>query len=154
MLPTLLPSHPRISSLSRNISSPLLITTTTTTMSTSTQIPVLFAFVASPRTHEVILIDENTPSFTELATQVYAQLGPHISDDYRPDGQERHITKIWVGWNQSATPDFPRETHFSDSNIRAVLRLLAARRGVDVAYVWLNEIDEPEQEAEVVDEDY
>jgi hypothetical protein len=114
-------------------------------MSTDTLIPILFAFSASPRTHEVILIDENTATFKDLATQVYAQLGPHISDDYRPYGQERHITKIWVGWNQDATKDFPRETHFSDTNIRAVLRLLAARRGIDIAYIWLNEIEEPEE---------
>ncbi|KAF1811422.1 hypothetical protein P152DRAFT_459366 [Eremomyces bilateralis CBS 781.70] len=115
-------------------------------MSSQGLFPVLVAFAGNSQSHEVILIDEKTESFNALATHVYAHLGPHIDDEYRPNGQERHITKMWVQWNQVKTNEFPLKTYFSDTNIGALLHLLAARGGVDKVYAWLNEIDDPEEE--------
>ena len=100
----------------------------------------------SSRTHEIILVDENTSSFADLTTHIYDHIGPKLDSHYKPGGEERTITKLWVKWNQDATNNFPVETYFSDTNIKATLRLLAARRGIDMVYFWLNEIDEPKEE--------
>ncbi|KAL3447648.1 hypothetical protein BJX65DRAFT_307713 [Aspergillus insuetus] len=122
-------------------------------MSSDGLIPICVAFCMSSRTHEIILVDENTSSFAELAKLVYDHVGPKIDDHFKPGGEERTITKLYVSWNQQATQHFPRETYFSDTNIKATLRLLAARRGIDMVYFWLNEIDEPAAEEEVQEEE-
>lgn len=111
-------------------------------MSSEGHFPVLVAFAGNSQSHEVVLIDEKTESFEALATHVYTHLGPQISDHFRPNGEERHITKMWVQWNQEKTNQFPLKTFFNDTNIAALLHLVAARGGVDTVYAWLNEIDE------------
>ncbi|KAL2847815.1 hypothetical protein BJY01DRAFT_246717 [Aspergillus pseudoustus] len=119
---------------------------------TDSLIPVCVGFCMSPqKTHEVLLVDENTATFADLAALFYSHVGPMIGEHYKPGGIERHITKAWVAWNQEATKHFPRETYFSDTNIKATLRLLAARRGIDMVYFWLNEIEEPKKEEEEED---
>ncbi|KAH2084820.1 hypothetical protein KXW39_007142 [Aspergillus fumigatus] len=86
-------------------------------MSTDTLVPILIYLTGETRTNEVVLVDENVSSFEEFAEALYTSLRPKIPDYYLESG-ERSITKAF-----------------------AVLRLLAARRGVDTVRVWLNEID-------------
>ena len=92
------------------------------------------------RINEVVLADENIESFEILAASFYQSLRPTIPEFYLEQG-ERTITKMWVDWNQSGGNFLPMETEINDGNLRAVLRLLAVRRGVDMIRVWLNEID-------------
>ncbi|KAA8645286.1 hypothetical protein EYZ11_003667 [Aspergillus tanneri] len=91
-------------------------------------VPVLVHITDDTDVHEVALIDENIGSFQQLASFLYQTLRPRIPDFYLPNG-ERRITEIFVVWQPSDI--FPMETAVVDGNIRAVLRLLAARRGVD-----------------------
>ncbi|KAL2815404.1 hypothetical protein BDW59DRAFT_166809 [Aspergillus cavernicola] len=117
-------------------------------MPSDTLIPILIALPSDINTHQVVLVDENTASFEDLATNLYAGLRPNIDDFYLQSG-ERHITKAWVEWNQTPNQYFPLKTQFSDGNIRALLRYLDARRGIDIVRVWLNEVEEAEEAEEV-----
>ena len=102
--------------------------------------PIIISLTGDRRTNDVALIDENTESFEELAALLYQSLRPKIPEFYLEQG-ERTITKLWAQWNHSNNDFLPQETQIVEGNVRAVLRLLAVRRGVDSIRVWLNEID-------------
>ncbi|RHZ61817.1 uncharacterized protein CDV56_107976 [Aspergillus thermomutatus] len=107
-------------------------------MSAETLVPVLIYLTGETRTNDVVLVDENVSSFEEFAASLYQNLRPKIPEYYLESG-ERSITQAFVTWQPSDI--FPQETEIVEGNIRAVLRLLAARKGVDTIRVWLNEID-------------
>ncbi|KAF4153349.1 hypothetical protein CNMCM6936_000593 [Aspergillus lentulus] len=107
-------------------------------MSTDTLVPIVIYLTDDTRTNDVVLVDENVSSFEEFAASLYTSLRPKIPDYYLESG-ERSITQAFVTWQPSDI--FPQETEIVEGNIRAVLRILAARRGVDTVRVWLNEID-------------
>jgi hypothetical protein len=109
-------------------------------MSSSGLVPVIINLAGQTRINEVVLADENAESFEALATSFYQSLRPNIPEFYLEQG-ERTITKMWVEWNQGGGNFLPMETEITEVNLRAVLRLLAVRRGVDMIRVWLNEID-------------
>lgn len=102
-------------------------------------IPVLVNLDGQTKISQVALVDENIESFEELATQFYTALRPGIPEFYLEQG-ERHVTKMWVQWDQTGG-SFPRETEIFEGNIRATLRLVALRGGVDMIRLWLNAID-------------
>ncbi|KAF7164856.1 hypothetical protein CNMCM5623_009283 [Aspergillus felis] len=106
-------------------------------MSTDSLVPNLIYLTGATRINEVVLVDENVSSFEEFAASLYRSLRPKIPDFYLQGG-ERSITQAFVTWQPSDI--FPQETEIVEGNIRAVLRHLAARRGVDTVRVWLNEI--------------
>jgi len=103
-------------------------------------VPIIINLAGQTRINEVVLVSENTESFEALATSFYQSLRPVIPEFYLEQG-ERTITKMWVDWNQAGGNFLPMETEINQGNLRAVLRLLAVRRGVDMIRVWLNEID-------------
>lgn len=103
-------------------------------------VPIIINLAGQTRINEVVLADENTESFEVLAASFYQTLRPVIPEFYLEQG-ERTITKMWVEWNQAGGNFLPMETEINEGNLRAVLRLLAVRRGVDMIRVWLNEID-------------
>lgn len=103
-------------------------------------VPIIINLAGQTRINEVVLVDENIESFEVLAASFYQSLRPTIPEFYLEQG-ERTITKMWVDWNQSGGNFLPMETEINNGNLRAVLRLLAVRRGVDMIRVWLNEID-------------
>ncbi|OOQ90742.1 hypothetical protein PEBR_03500 [Penicillium brasilianum] len=103
-------------------------------------VPIIINLAGQTRINEVVLADENIESFEVLAAGFYQSLRPNIPEFYLEQG-ERTITKMWVEWNQGGANFLPTETEITEVNLRAVLRLLAVRRGVDMIRVWLNEID-------------
>lgn len=105
---------------------------------TDTLVSILIYLTGETRTNDVVLVDQNVSSFEEFAASLYQSLRPKIPDYYLESG-ERSITQAFVTWQPLDI--FPSETEIVEGNIRAVLRLLAARRGVDTVRVWLNEID-------------
>lgn len=103
-------------------------------------VPIIINLAGQTRVNQVVLADENIESFEALAVSFYQSLRPNIPEFYLEQG-ERTITKMWVDWNQSGGNFLPTETEINDENLRAILRLLALRGGVDMIRVWLNEID-------------
>ncbi|KAJ5832773.1 hypothetical protein N7474_001084 [Penicillium riverlandense] len=103
-------------------------------------LPVIINLAGQTRINEVVWADENVESFEQLAASFYTSLRHNIPEFYLESG-ERTITKMWVEWNQGGGNFLPMETEIHEGNLRAVLRILAMRRGVDMIRVWLNEID-------------
>ncbi|KAJ5619944.1 hypothetical protein N7510_003928 [Penicillium lagena] len=103
-------------------------------------LPVIINLAGQTRINEVVLVDENIGSFEQLATSFYSSLRRNIPEFYLQQG-ERTITKMWVEWNQGGIKFLPLETEIHEENLRAVLRILAIRRGVDMIRVWLNEVN-------------
>lgn len=58
---------------------------------------------------------------------------------------------MWVEWDRGSGDFLPAETEIVEGDLRAVLRLLAVRRGVDMIRVRLNEIEESEEYGEFDD---
>lgn len=124
----------------RNIAVPNIFQTTLMMSSSDRLVPVIIFLTGENRLNDVVLADENVESFERLAAFFYQKLRPKIPEYYLEQG-ERTITKMWVQWNQAGGDFLPFETLIGEGNIRAVLRILAARRGIDMIRVWLNEID-------------
>lgn len=104
-------------------------------------VPVIINLAGQTKINEVVLADENIESFEQLAAFFYQSLRPKIPEFYLEHG-ERTITQMWVDWNQAGSDFLPLDTEITEGNLRAVLRILAVRRGVDMIRVWLNEIEE------------
>jgi hypothetical protein len=102
-------------------------------------VPVIINLAGQKPHNSVVLANENE-SLEELAVSFYQNIRPKIPEFYLEEG-ERTITKMWVEWNQNGGDHLPTETEINEGNLRAVLRLLALRGGVDMIRVWLNEID-------------
>jgi len=104
-------------------------------------IPIMINLDGQSRINQVVLVDEEiTTDFESLCTLLYEQFQPNIPEFYFESG-ERSITKLYVDWFTEGNPGYPRSTEINDTNMRAVLRLIAMRKGVDVVRVWLNEVD-------------
>ncbi|KAH7136229.1 hypothetical protein EDB81DRAFT_724986 [Dactylonectria macrodidyma] len=103
-------------------------------------VPVIIYLVGQSRVNDVVLADENTESFEHLAASFYSTLRPKIPEFFLEQG-ERTITQMWVEWDRGSADLLPQETEIVEGNFRAVLRILALRRGVDMIRVWLNEIE-------------
>ncbi|KAL3492266.1 hypothetical protein BJX62DRAFT_236296 [Aspergillus germanicus] len=103
-------------------------------MSSETLIPILVRGPGAPTNHQVMLIDETTSSFEDLASHIYANLHSNLD--------------TWVEWNQpAANKHFPRETYFQDGNVEALLKLVKVRNGVNFIGLELNEIEGGEEDS-------
>lgn len=103
-------------------------------------VPIIINFDNDTTTNTVVLADENTESFEQLCDTFYQSMRPNLDEFYLQEG-ERHITKMWVQWCPANDRFLPTKTFIDDTNMRAVIRILGLRRGIDMVAVWLNEID-------------
>jgi hypothetical protein len=109
-------------------------------MSSDGLVPVIINLAGRTSINEVVLADENAGKFENLAASFYQALRHKIPEFYLEQG-ERHISQMWVEWNQGGASFLPQETEIFEGNLRAILRLIAARGGIDMIRCWLNEID-------------